>query len=126
MSEDNLWEDLVISILSVNQYPLEKTYTAIESLREAGLFDPQNLARWGAVQITVKLANAGCDRGVFMTNLFATRLAALGDHVSKVGVSQCEKVILSKDKDAITRLLMPVNGVGPRVLQNLFLLRDIK
>ena len=122
---DNPWEDLVISILSVNNYSMEKTYSAVESLRAVGLVDPSQLVTWDIDEISAKLRAAQCDRGPFLTPLFADRLAALGQFLRAAGVVHCERIILSNDVVAITELLMPVRGIGPKVLSNLFLLRGI-
>lgn len=122
---DNVWEDLVVSILSVNQYTLNNTYSRIESLREVGLFNPKNLKEWNAAEINRRLHLAGCDRGAFMTNLFAERLAALGELIANRGIDTCENILLAGDTNAITDFLMPVKGIGSKVLKNLFALRKL-
>jgi hypothetical protein len=122
---DNPWEDLVISILSVNQYSLEHTYRAVDSLRKEGLFDPGCLMKWDQNEIVDQLKSAGCDRGAFMTNLFALRLANLGALITSRGIERCNAIISGRDTRAIEELLLPVNGIGPKVLTNFFFLRDI-
>ena len=124
-SIDDPWEDLVISLLSVNQYSLEKTYQHAEGLREQGLFIPKNLVKWDQEGILLRLKAGGCDRGEFMTNLFALRLANLGHFVGGKGLDACTKVLLGKDAKAIEALLLPVNGVGPKVIHNFCFLREI-
>lgn len=122
---DNPWEDLVLSILSVNQYSLERTYESIEGLREQGLFDPQRLMEWDQTHIAERLKAAGCYRGPFMTNLFALRLANLGALIQRLGIEECTKLISSRDTRAIEELLLPVNGIGPKVIANFYFLREI-
>ncbi len=122
---NNIWEDLVISILSVNQYTLNKTYSSIESLRQVEIFNPENLIKWDINEIEQRLRQGGCERGSFMTNLFAERLAALGELIANQSISKCEQVLLSRDKKIITDFFMPVKGIGPKVLQNLFLLQQL-
>lgn len=122
---DNPWEDLVISILSVNQYSLERTYRAIDSLRKERLFDPRCLMKWDQNEIVDHLKSAGCDRGVFMTNLFALRLANLGALITSSGIERCNAIISGRDTRAIEELLLPVNGIGPKVIANFYFLRDI-
>lgn len=124
--KDNVWEDLIIAILSVNQYTLENTYSKFESLKEVELFNPNNLIQWDTDEIERRLRQGGCDRGNFMTNLFAQRLAALGNMIKNHGIDICETILISKDAKAITELLMPVKGIGPKVLKNLFLLLEIR
>jgi hypothetical protein len=124
-TQDNPWEDLVISILSVNQYSLEKTYENAPLLRESGLFSPENLSKWDVEEIVVRLKNSGCDRGSFMTNLFAIRLAYLGAAVDSKGTQESRRILLSKEPEAIRSFLLPIKGIGPKVLRNFFLLRGI-
>jgi hypothetical protein len=122
---DNPWEDLVISILSVNNWSLDHTYRLVDGLRKEGLFDPQHLMEWDHKDIAKHLKAAGCNRGLFMTNLFALRLANLGTLIDRRGVEHCAKIISSTDTTAIEELLLPVNGIGPRVIANFCTLRDI-
>jgi len=125
-NDDSLWDDLVVSILSVNQYSLERTYVFLGSLRENKITDPASLARWQQQEIEEKLRAAGCDRGLFMTKLFAERLSALGELIYKKGIAECEKAISSQDARVIEAFLMPVKGIGPKVLRNFYSLREIK
>ena len=124
---DNVWEDLVVSIISVNQYSLEKTYAAIDGIRSEKLATPDHLTTWGSPYIEERLRAAGCDRGTFMTRrLFAERLAALGSFVREQGVERCQSVIAGKDTKAIEALLLPINGIGPVVLKRFYLLRGLE
>jgi hypothetical protein len=122
---DDVWEDLVVSLLAVNQYSIEKTYAIVGDLRECGLVSPQNLGAWEIDRIVSCLKLAGCDRGAFMTPLFAVRLASLGKVVVERGSSVCAEILAGKDFEEIRRLLLPVNGIGPKVLRNFCLLRGI-
>jgi hypothetical protein len=112
---DDAWGDLVISILSVNQYSLERTYRSLVGLSDQGLVSPENLMRWEPSEIVNRLKSAGFDRGQFMTNLFALRLAALGTLIEAKGLEACTKVISAGDARVVEELLPPVNGIGPKV-----------
>jgi len=124
-TNDDPWEDLVVSLLSVNQYSLEKTYEHIDGLRKQGLFSPKNLASWDQEEILRRLKAGGCDRGEFMTNLFALRLANLGRFVNENDPDACFAVLSGGNVKAIEALLLPVNGIGPKVIHNFCCLRDI-
>ena len=119
------WEDLVISILSVNQYSLEHTFRSIDGLRKEALSDPHCLMVWDQIEIVKRLNSAGCDRGPFMTNLFALRLSNVGALIRSKGLEHCNKVISGQDLRAIEELLLPINGIGPKTIANFCLLRDI-
>ena len=84
------WADLVIAILSVNNYPLDKTFGLFDRLAEAGLFDPAKLETWGLAEISRGLGAAGYDRGPTMTRIFAERLSGLGVFLATRGVQRCE------------------------------------
>ena len=120
-----IWQDLILSILSVNQYSLEKTYKSVEALRMTELFDPKNIASWSIDKIQDKLREGGCDRGTFMTHLFAERIAALGNHISSHGLEECESILLEGTNEDIENLLLPVKGIGPKVLKNFCLLKQV-
>jgi hypothetical protein len=123
---DDPWEDLVVSILAVNQYSLEKTYALVPGLRDAGLVNPRNLGSWELEEIISRLKSAGCDRGAFMTKLFAHRLYSLGIAVDSRGTALATKILLSRNLAEISSLLLPIAGIGPKVIQNFCLLRGIK
>lgn len=125
IANDDPWEDLVVALLSVNQYSLEKTYENVDGLRTQGLFSPKNLASWDKEEILRRLKAGGCDRGEFMTNLFAIRLANLGQFVSENDPDACFAVLSRRSIKAIEGLLLQVNGIGPKVIYNFCFLRDI-
>lgn len=125
-AQDLPWDDLVISILSVNQYSLERTYDLLQGLQRQKITDPLSLALWEPQEIESKLKAGGCDRGAFTTKLFAERLSALGRFVRTKGIDECDKIVGSRDARAIENLLMPIKGIGPVVLRNFFSLRGIR
>ena len=119
----SLWEDLVVAVLAVNRYSLEKTYSRVEEMRREGLFEPENLMRWTPNEIVLRLKSARYDRGQFMTYLFAVRLSSLGQYLESVGIDYCQEVLMNRGAHEIKNFLLPVRGIGPRVLANFFLLR---
>ncbi len=123
--KESPWEDLVVSILSVNQYSLERTYGSVEGLRKQKITEVSTLMRSDSDEIEQKLKAAGCDRGPFMTKLFAVRLSALGAFIQAQGADECERVLESQNAKAIESLLLPIKGIGPVVLKNFYLLRGI-
>ncbi|MCZ2155719.1 MAG: hypothetical protein LC114_17780 [Bryobacterales bacterium] len=121
--DSDLWRDLVVAVLAVNQYSLERTYFNSQGLVTECLADPVSLSKWSADEIVERLCKAGYDRGPFMTRLFAERLHALGLALSNQMTSDISGILDSGDRIAIEKVLMPIRGVGPRVLANFFLLR---
>src|ERR1700761_5002013 len=91
------WEDLVVSILSVNNYSLEQAYGLLPRIREQGLSYPSNLMRWDLDEIGKRLVAAGYDRGSFMTNQFALRLSALGVMIESKGQEEFGRIITGEN-----------------------------
>lgn len=112
--------NLVMAMLSVNSFTLEKTFEISENLRANGLFDLNNLLNWDVESIFRKLLASGYKRGG-MNGIFAERLKSLGELAADILSN--ERVLLDGSKDDITNLLRPVKGVGPVVLRNYMLLR---
>lgn len=127
MSESlcNYWKYLVISLLSVNQYKLEKTYLIAQELDNVGLFLPSNLVEWDTDKILAKLIEAECDRGEFMNDIFSSRIREIGKTIEHYGQNYCEEIFLTKDKQTIEDFLIPIHGIGKKVISNFFLLTEI-
>jgi hypothetical protein len=119
------WDDLIVSILAVNQYSLERTYQSLEGIQRQGISDPKVFTKCSVEQLEERLKLGGCDRGPFMTHLFAKRLASLSEYVRSVGIEQSGDFLAGKSRSRIEQFLEPVNGIGPVVLRNFFLLRGI-
>ena len=117
----NPWPDLVMAMLSVNNYPLTKVFTLFDALKDNGLFDPRNFACWNREEITRRLGAAGYDRGTVMTAIFTDRLSSLGRLADELAAN--EQILTKGTKTEIAELLRRVKGVGPKVLKNFFLLR---
>ncbi len=122
---NDAWEDLVVSILSVNNYSLEQTYRLLPGLREQEVCSPSTLMRLDLSEVGKRLMAAGYNRGSFMTNQFALRLIALGLMIERKGLEDCARIIAGEDRSAIQELLLPVNGIGAKVISNFFQLRGI-
>jgi hypothetical protein len=121
-----VWEELIVSILAVNNRSLEKTYALLPLLRKAGVVEPGNLTTWAVEEVVARLKATGLDWGLFMNELFAQRLVSLGTVLKLNGIAESGELLLTNDPHAIRNLLLRVNGIGPKVLQNFFLFRGIK
>jgi hypothetical protein len=71
-----LSEALLVSVLAVNSYPLEKAWALLPSLRDAHLTDPVFVASSDIAALTVLLAESGYNKGI-LTGLFAERVQQL-------------------------------------------------
>lgn len=117
----NPWADLVIAMLSVNNYSLIKVFNLFESLKANDLFDPCGFACWNREEIARRLVAAGYDRGHAMTAIFTDRLSSLGQLADELASN--ERILTDGTRTEVAELLKRVRGVGPKVLDNFFLLR---
>lgn len=120
----SVWKDLVISMLAVNNYTLEKVDAYSAELEAQGLLEPQNLAKFSHEEIFTRLDKAKYKRGN-MNDIFTQRLLSLGEFVQARGLIECEKILLNASKEKISEFLKQVKGVGPKVLENFFELRGL-
>jgi 3-methyladenine DNA glycosylase/8-oxoguanine DNA glycosylase len=120
-SRANPWPELVLAMLSVNNFPLSKTLTLWEGLRKNGLFNPHNYLSWSEDEIARGLVAAGYDRGEVLTHMFVMRLASLKRLCADI--DSTENILTQGNQPEIASLLAQVKGVGPRVLENFLLLR---
>ena len=122
----NPWADLVMAMLSVNNYSLEKTFCLFEGLREKRFFDPEFLASCDPAELARRLVSAGYSRGNTMTAIFTDRLVSLGRLTNDVPVDVSTRILSNGTPDEVATLLEGVQGVGPKVLDNFFILRGDK
>ncbi len=118
--KNNPWANLVIAMLSLNSYPIERTWTLFDKLGANGLFNPQNIASWSYDELCQRLISSGYDRGR-MNDIFAERLWSIRNLADNV--SGYEKIIANGTEDDVTKVLSKIKGVGPVVIKNYLLLR---
>ena len=117
-----VWEELIIAVLAVSQYPIEKVEPHRSAIREAGLFRVNDLAEESIGSLTNKLKKAGYDRGK-LTWQFADRLISLGKHVVERDQLLLEQQLSAGDERVVEATLIPIYGIGPKVVENFIELR---
>lgn len=110
-------ECLLMALLSVNNYSLEKVWALLPRMREAGLTDPARVVAMDMPAAIAALTSAGYDRKN-LTWLFAERVKALMGAIHDGTLDGLDDAISRKDKITASALLEPIRGVGPRVLEN--------
>ena len=100
---ERCWQDLILSMLAVNNYPIERLLTIREQLIAAGLLDPNNLAIWGVDGVTARLKTSGYNRGG-LTELYADRLVSLGKLFSRER-TRWEQTLMSGSDDDVCAVL---------------------
>jgi hypothetical protein len=110
-------ECLLMALLSVNKFPLEKACALLPRMRELGLTDPARVVAMDMPGAIEALTAAGYDRRR-LTWLFAERVKALMAAVHGGELAGLDEAIAAKDRERATALLRQVRGVGPTVVQN--------
>jgi hypothetical protein len=83
IEDHNLWDTLT----------LVQQIGAVGHLRDNPWHAQAYLNKWELEEIVARLKSAGCDRGPFMTKLFAVRLACLGMAVESRGIGLCRGIL---------------------------------
>jgi hypothetical protein len=118
---DDLVDSLVTALLAVNKYSLEKVWAMLPHLRQEGLTNPGPVASEDLSRLTIRLAEAGYDRGR-LTVMFAERLQHLMAAIESGQLDSLRSAATRKDPEAVQRALCRVRGVGPQVAQNAWIL----
>jgi hypothetical protein len=111
-----LVEALVTAILSVNNWPLGKTFAIREQLSQHGLFDASVLSTASDDALMNRLALAGYNRGPFLIGTMATRLHSLGELLTEGGLERMTELARRRDIAGVKAMLRSVHGIGPVVL----------
>jgi len=118
-------EALLVSVLAVNNYGLQKAHDLLPSLRKSSLTNPNLVVNEDVGRLTAMLYQAGYDRGL-LTGLMAERYAALMKDVLAGKLDQLDQLVKSNAASAAKTLLMTLHGVGPRVASDAWMLMRSK
>lgn len=110
-------ECLLMALLAVNNYPLEKAWGLLPRMRATGLTDPDRVTAMDMAGAIEALTSSGYDRKN-LTWMFAERVKALMAAIHGDELTGLDEAIAAKDKARATELLDRVRGVGPTVIQN--------
>ena len=114
-------EDILLAMLSVNNYPVTDAWALLPALRTAGLFDAARVASMDQSEIVARLKMAGYDRGK-ITEILAPRLQALMRAAEDGVLDGVSMIVEAEDRKGLRGLLLPIPGVGPRVLETAWML----
>ncbi len=114
-------EAIVVSVLAVNRYPLEKSYSLLPNLRKLGLTDPTKVANANSPDVMMRLDRAGYHRGL-LTEMMAGRLIGLMNAVSEGQLDSLSNMVTKGEKDQAKQLLCRMKGIGPQVAADVWML----
>ena len=119
--KDDVIESLVVAVLSVNNYRLEKTWALLPRFRVARVTDPKFVVTQDLASLTVLLSSSGYDRGT-LTGLFAERIKDLMTAIESGELDELTGALQSHDDKRTEEILCKVRGVGKRVAANAIIL----
>ena len=118
MNQDEIMENLVCSLLAVNNYSLEKAWGLRQGLREELLLDVGFLKKASHDTLFERLKKAGYDKSDYVVGLVADRLHNLGKALDEKTLRALVDTVEKRDEGKMEEILLPVKGIGPVVLRN--------
>lgn len=114
-------ESIVVAVLAVNLYSLEKAYGLLPAFRRAGLLQPKKVSEMDLGGLIVALSSAGYQRGGLM-GMMADRFQSVMREASQGTLDAFSDLVKRGKNEAATNLLLQVKGVGPSVAANAIML----
>ena len=109
---------LVVAMLTVNNWALEKAWAILPKLTELELCDPQRLSALSHDEIFARLKRAGYTKSDYVVGLLADRLREMAKVMATVKPEKLTELMEpghEKDRD---QFFLALKGVGPAVLES--------
>ena len=114
-------EAIVVSLLAVNSYGLERVYELLPEFRNNGLVDPAKISNAEVPQVMRELYKSGYDRGM-LTEMMAGRLIGVMKAVADGRLDILNDLVEKGSKTLTKELLCQVQGIGPKVASDAWML----
>lgn len=125
--EAEVFSDLLLAMLAVNSWELDKVGALLPQLRDSGLTDANLVSGMSFEKVFSNLVASGYKRGDYIVSLLADRVISAGNAFSDTDFEpKLLEMERAKDVESLKQLLQPIKGVGPKVFQNFLLLRGLK
>jgi hypothetical protein len=121
---EDIASDLLMALLAVNSWTLEKVGSLYPTMHANGLFDVSLLAKLEIEQIQERLAAAGFNRGPVLGAMMALRMHHVGLALAEGGAQLLARLEATGDSTGARGYLLSLKGVGPAVVDNYLLLRS--
>ena len=118
-----VWEELVVAVLAVYQFPVGRVLLLRERLNSAGLLDIHAIVDAGEARVTRELNFAGYSRGL-LTGVYAERLVKLAKTILAGDETAIANILSGAEADEVERTLRSLPGIGPKVVRNFLELRE--
>jgi hypothetical protein len=109
--------DLVIAMLSVGGYALERVWEIRTNLEREGLLDSGVVEALDEAELVRRLTVSGYDRGPIVTTSMANRLIALHAAVRNGILAEASRLMQERRTKDAEALLCTVKGIGPMVFR---------
>ncbi len=116
-SPEKITGNLVVAMLTVNNWALEKAWALLPDLTSLGLCNAQSLSALSHEEIFARLKRAGYTKSDYVVGLLADRLREMAKTVAATAPAELMELMEpghEKDRD---RFLLSLKGVGPAVLE---------
>jgi hypothetical protein len=116
---------LVVAVLAVGGYSLQRAWNLLASLQKEGLTDSKAVEKYDEAEVVRRLARSGYNRGPTVTPSMAKRLMALHAAVRDGVLAQAVRLLQDgRIKDA-EKVLCTIKGVGPMVFNQFVMLERV-
>jgi hypothetical protein len=115
--EGEVIEDLVIAVLAVNRWSLERVFSIKEGLAREGIFDFDVLVTIDDAVIAKRLDAAGYRRGDYFNLMMGSRLRQIAERMSPSKRREMMELLGRRDLRQLELMLLPLKGVGPSVFR---------
>lgn len=110
-------EDLVVAMLTVNNWALEKAWGLLPELTSLELCDAQCLSILSHEEIFARLKRAGYAKSDYVVGLLADRMREMAKVMTATSPERLTELMESGNEKDRDRFLLSLKGVGPAVLE---------
>lgn len=112
---------LVVALLCMNNYLVDRAAGLVPAMRERGLLDPVRVAATSQEAAIGELSAAGYARGGYLP-IITFRLFALIEDLGSGKLDALPSIVAAGKKDEFISALAGVHGFGPRTAETAWLL----
>jgi hypothetical protein len=109
---------LVVALLAVGGFSLERVWQLLPSLEEEGLLDSKTVEQLDEAEVVRRLGRSGYDRGPTVTPFMAERLMAFHAAVRTGLFAQACRLLREGRRHEAETTLRSVKGIGPTVFSH--------
>ncbi|HXG47422.1 MAG TPA: hypothetical protein VNO52_07355 [Methylomirabilota bacterium] len=125
MSVPEQVDHLVVALLAVGGYSLQRAWDLLPALQNEGLTDAKAAERLDEAEVVRRLARAGYDRGPIVTTSMAKRLIALHAAVRGGILTHAFGLMREGRLQDAEKAFCKVKGVGPMVFKQFAALEGV-